>query len=251
MTEQNKLKKTKPKQMIVRRGKKSSSPQQEKQYFTKEHEEAIISYALTADPKVRQDLYRRLIGPAFNEMVNKIVFTYKFNTLPNIEELKDECKIWITTILDKFDPIKGSKAFSYFSVIIKNWFIHKIKKVNRQNKKELFLDEITDKNEYDNDNLLVYTEYEVTREGEEFWTYLWNEIEDWKSLELKPNEKKILDAICILLENPDEIEIFNKKAIYLYMREITGLNTKQVVNSLNKIRQKYKQFKKEWDDGGM
>lgn len=184
-------------------------------------------------------------------MVNKIVFTYKFNTLPNIEELKDECKIWITTILDKFDPIKGSKAFSYFSVIIKNWFIHKIKKVNRQNKKELFLDEITDKNEYDNDNLLVYTEYEVTREGEEFWTYLWNEIEDWKSLELKPNEKKILDAICILLENPDEIEIFNKKAIYLYMREITGLNTKQVVNSLNKIRQKYKQFKKEWDDGGM
>lgn len=184
-------------------------------------------------------------------MVNKIVFTYKFNTLPNIEELKDECKIWITTILDKFDSEKGSKAFSYFSVIIKNWFIHKIKKVNRQNKKEMFLDEITDKNEYENDSLLVYTEYEAIREGEEFWTYLWSEIEDWKALELKPNEKKILDAICILLENPDEIEIFNKKAIYLYMREITGLNTKQVVNSLNKIRQKYKEFKKEWDDGGM
>ncbi len=87
--------------------------------------------------------------------------------------------------------------------------------------------------------------------------FLFEEVVAFKLITLyfnpnnKANEKKILDAICILLENPDGIEIFNKKAIYLYMREITGLNTKQVVNSLNKIRQKYKHFKKEWDDGQM
>ena len=44
----------------------------------------------------------------------------------------------------------------------------------------------------------------------------------------------------------DDIEIFNKKAIYLYLRELTGLNTKQVVNNLNKIREKYKNFKCKW-----
>jgi hypothetical protein len=184
-------------------------------------------------------------------MVNKIVFTYKFNNLPNIEELKDECKIWITTILGKFDAEKGSKAFSYFSVIIKNWFIHKIKKVNRQNKKEVFLDEITSKDEFQHNSLIVYTEYDSLREDKEFWTHLWAEIETWKQLELKPNEKKILDAICIILENPDEIEIFNKKAIYLFLREITRLNTKQVVSGLNGLRQKYKEFKKDWNDGEM
>ncbi len=182
-------------------------------------------------------------------MVNKIVFTYKFNNLPNIEDLKEECKIWITTILDKFDPSKGSKAFSYFSVITKNWFIHKVKKVSRQNKKEIFLDDAESQKELDFDNLVVHTQYDNTREADEFWRYLWCEIENWKSLDLKPNEKKVLDAIMILLENPDAIEIFNKKAVYLYVREITGLNTKQVVNNLNKIRVKYKDFKKTWDNG--
>ena len=47
-------------------------------------------------------------------MVDKIVYTYKFTNLSNIDDLKAECKVWLTTILDKFDPAKGSKAFSYF-----------------------------------------------------------------------------------------------------------------------------------------
>ena len=44
-------------------------------------------------------------------------------------------------------------------------------------------------------------------------------------------------------------EILNKKAIYLYMRELTGLNTKQIVNCLNKMRKKYRTFKTKWDRG--
>ena len=59
-------------------------------------------------------LYASLIQPAFDEMVNKIIFTYKFNTLPNIDSLRDDCKVWLTTILDKYDPNKGSKAFLTF-----------------------------------------------------------------------------------------------------------------------------------------
>ena len=59
---------------------------------------------MTDDRKVRTDLYIQYIGPVFDEMVDKIVYTYKFTTLPNIDVLKDECKIWLTTILDKFDP---------------------------------------------------------------------------------------------------------------------------------------------------
>ena len=66
---------------------------------------------------------------------------------------------------------------------------------------------------------------------------------------MKENEKKVLEAVKILLSSPDDIEIFNKKAIYLYMREITGLNTKQIVNSLNRMRKKYKTFKTKWDRG--
>ena len=54
------------------------------------------------------------IGPAFDELVDKIVYTYKFTTLPNIDSLRDECKIWLTTILEKYDQSKGSKSLFIF-----------------------------------------------------------------------------------------------------------------------------------------
>jgi len=218
-------------------------------YFTKVHEEAIINYILTEDNKIRTELYVNYIEPAFGEMVDKIVYTYKFTTLPNIDVLRDDCKIWLTTILDKFDPNKNSKAFSYFSVITKNWFIHKVKKTSKDMKRESQFDEVS--GEIIQKHLSTVNPYEKDRNNFEFWQHLFAEIGNWEKLKLKDNEKKVLDAIKILFDSIDEIEIFNKKAIYLYIREITGLNTKQIVNNLNKIRIKYRQFKKKWDEGEM
>lgn len=178
-------------------------------------------------------------------MVDKIVFTYKFISLPNIEDLKNECKVWLTTILDKFDPSKGSKAFSYFSVITKNWFIHKVKKNTHQTKREVYFEDI--KKESEDSSLIIYNTYDSDRNSEEFMEALWDEIDIWEKEELKQNDDKILQAVKILLENPDRIEIFNKKAIYLYIREITNLSTKQIALSLNRLRQRYKHFKLDWE----
>ena len=68
-------------------------------------------------------------------------------------------------------------------------------------------------------------------------------------MDMKPNERKVLKAVQILLDNPDDIPIFNKKAIYLYLREITDLNTKQIVNSLKKFRKRYYNFRQDWENG--
>ena len=103
-----------------------------KKYFTEVHEQAILDYVASESVRERTELYTKYLGPVFDEMVDKIVFTYKFTTLPNIDYLRDECKIWLITILDKYNPNKGSKAFSYFSVITKNWFIHKVKKQSKK-----------------------------------------------------------------------------------------------------------------------
>ena len=99
--------------------------------------------------------------------------------------------------------------------------------------------------------LITYNNYEESRETGEFWAHLFQEIEQWEKLKLKENEKKVLDAIKILFDSIDDIEIFNKKAIYLYMREITGLNTKQIVSNLNRIRKRYRTFKGEWEKGNI
>ena len=215
-------------------------------YFTKFHENAILEYIGSEDNKHRNDLYKNIIQPVFTEMINKIVFTYKFTNLPNVESLKGECEMHLVTILSNFDPSKGSKAFSYFSVITKNWFIAKVKKNAIQLKREAGYDQISKRVEME--HLAIYNSYVVDREKKEFMEYLWVEINKWEKQNLKENERKILEAIKILFTDADTVEIFNKKAIYLYIREITNLNTKQVLNSLNKFRIEYASFKKKWND---
>ena len=216
-------------------------------YFTKVHENAIVRYARTDDKSIRTELYVVYIGPAFNELVDKIIYTYKFTSLPNVDVLKDECKTWLTTILDKYDPNRGSKAFSYFSVITKNWFIHKVKKNAQQTRREVTYDDVA--KDLEQEHLSTHNNYVRDREDREFWLHLWKEIELWEQETLKPNEEKVLKAVRVLLEHSSEIEIFNKKAVYLYLRELTGLNTKQVVNNLNKLRSRYRVFKQKWIEG--
>tara|TARA_R100000900_G_scaffold46313_3_gene37101 strand:+ start:1307 stop:1915 length:609 start_codon:yes stop_codon:yes gene_type:complete len=199
------------------------------------------------DPRERTQLYVEHIEPAFSELVDKIVFTYKFTNLPNIDSLREECKIWLTTILEKFDPSKGSKAFSYFSVITKNWFIHKVKKNNQKTKREVELEDVP--KDLEIKYLATFNLYDEDREKNEFWSSLWYEIESWDTGSMKVNELKVLNAVKDLMDASDKIEIFNKKAIYLYIREATGLNTKQVVNNLNKIRLKYRSFRFKWNQG--
>lgn len=216
-------------------------------YFGPKHEKAIIEYCNTADKKEREKIYRQVIEPVFDQMVDKIVFTYKFNLLPNIDDLKVECKGWLTTVLNKFDPSKGAKAFSYFSVITKNWFIHKVKKNTDRMKKESFFEDL--KKESKEPELIIYNNYDEEREKEEYWNNLYGELIDWQNEEeMKINERKVLQAIMVLMQNPNKIEIFNKKAVYLYIREMTGLNTKQVASNLASLKQRYKIFKKSWID---
>ena len=188
-----------------------------------------------------------MLRPAFSEMVDKIVFTYKFTTLPNIDSLRDECKIWLMTILDKFQPDKGHKAFSYFSVITKNWFIHKVKKQQRKNQREIVFDKVP--KSYEEQYLSTDESWLTDKIQEEFWQSFYESMKEWDVEELKGNDERVYKAIIVLFESKDDIEIFNKKAIYLYLREITGLNTKQVVNSLNKFRAMYREFKQDWENG--
>ena len=97
---------------------KTRKPRTKRMYFTKVHEDAIIEFNNPeTELKRKSELYETLIHPALDEMVDKIVYTYKFTSLPNIAELQQDCKVMLVTILHKFKPEKGHKAFSYFSVI--------------------------------------------------------------------------------------------------------------------------------------
>jgi hypothetical protein len=150
------------------------------------------------------------------------------------------------TILDKYNADKGCKAFSYFSVITKNWFIHKVKKV--KNNKDVSLDDLTNNEEED----YISYEYDIIEQQDSkiFMSFfLEREMLDWSEMIETDVEKKVFDALTTLFANAEDIQIFNKKAIYLYMREITGLNTKQIVAGLKKFRKTYKGLRSDWDNG--
>ena len=179
-------------------------------YFTQDHEDAIVKYCKSECPQEKTELYVKWIQPAFDELVDKIVFTYKFTTLPNIDELREDCKIWLTTILAKYDPNKGSKAFSYFSVITKNWFIHKVKQTTKKAKREVDYEDAL--KEIEETELITHMTYVEDRVRDEFWQHLWAEIESWGSLPMRENERKVYEAVKVVLEAREEIQIFNKKA---------------------------------------
>ena len=235
------------KKLTTKTNKRTRRKRNANHYFTSVHEQAIIAYAGTLCKDERTKLYIDFIQPAFNEMVDKIVFTYKFTTLPNCDSLRNECKVWLVTILDKYDPNKGSKAFSYFSVITKNWFIHRVKQQQKRNSREVDLDNVPKR--YEEEYLSTNQSYISERTQQEFWTSFYNEIKSWDEDQMKENDLKVYKAIMILFESKDDIEIFNKKAIYLYLREITNLNTKQIVNSLKKFRKRYSGFRTDWENG--
>jgi hypothetical protein len=217
-------------------------------YFTQVHENAIIEYCqVNTTYNRRCELYKNLIQPAFNEMVDKIVFTYRFTSLPNIDELRQDCKVWLTTILAKYDPNRGSKAFSYFSVITKNWFIHQVKRTSKRARQEVEYEKVGSeihKALVTSDNPMLDNMIK-----KEFWNSFYQEIASWDRSKMSENELLVYNAIKELFASVDELDMLNKKAVYLYLRELTGLNTKQIVSQLNKMRKKYRVFRKNWDNG--
>lgn len=220
-------------------------------YFTSVHQDAIVEFASSTDYDLREQLYRDTIEPVFSELVDKIVFTYKFTTLPNIDYLKSDCKNWLVTVLNKFDPAKGSKAFSYFTIVVKNYFIGKTKKRSKKMQRETSYEEEVQK--FDSSLFIIDPEFDKEREDKEFIQNFYVEIEDWTSGTtarlLGKNDLVVVEAIKELFNSRNDLEILNKKAVYFYLREITGLNTKQITRSIKKIKPKYSKFRRKWEDG--
>lgn len=144
----------------------------------------------------------------------------------------------------------GYKAFSYFNVIAKHWFIQKIKIFKKKNKTDVYFDKILEAKLEKEEIDAKETNHENNIINIEYLALMKDEMKKWRGKFDKKQEKIVLESIILILENPDIISIYNKKAIYLYLREITGLNTKQIVTNLSKLKKKYDGFKKRYHSEG-
>jgi hypothetical protein len=65
-------------------------------------------------------------------------------------------------------------------------------------------------------------------------------LEDIRSDMVCENEIKCIEAIKKIFNEIDDVEILNKRAIFVYVRDITGLSPKQLSIAMSSIRKKYK-----------
>ena len=195
--------------MTTKKRRKSKYPKKKNMYFTQVHEDAILEYCKSKSKARREELYVTLIQPAFDELVDKIVYTYKFNSLPNCDILKEDCKVFLVTILEKFDVEKGYKAFTYFSVITKNWFIAETKKRKKKLQKEVALD-VSDT--MLDEKLIVRNTYIQDRTKAEFIEVLHEEIVWWKEETSSAQDRKII--LPVAKQNNNAKQMCRKKSSF-------------------------------------
>lgn len=66
----------------------------------------------------------------------------------------------------------------------------------------------------------------------------------------KPQELKIAAAVIEIFRRCDSIENFNKKAIYLYIREMTDCKTQNITKVVNKMRDVQSNITKAYIENG-
>ena len=217
-------------------------------YFTQDTENAIIRHNKETRPHMRERIYNEHIRTAFEKLAENIIHTFKFYyfDVPS-EDVKHEVVSFLYMNMHKFTEGKG-KAFSYFSIVAKNYLIlHN----NNNYKKMKTHNDVLDLKHKDVKNTSYDDNTVKSQEEKEFFNSVidyWEENID--KVFKKERDIKIAYSIIELMSRVDSIEIFNKKALYILLREISGHNTQHITRVLNVMRGHYKNLHTKWDKEG-
>ena len=208
-------------------------------YFTKETEEYIKKYNVSTDTVYRAKIFTDHRYLPFYKLAENIIHTFKFyyTDVEQIEDLKHEIvSVLLEEKIMKFDPDNGAKAYSYFGTIVKRWLIN----YNNKNYKRL-------------KQVGSFSEMEESYDGTQ--TYLDDErvtlskfIDGWVAatydcldeMFIKQSEKEIADAVLTLFKTRHDLEIFKKKALYIYIREMTDCETPSLTKVISVLKEDFK-----------
>lgn len=223
-----------------------------KLYFNSDTQEAIVKYQQESSKKEKDKLYVNEILPAFKKLVENLINIHKFTGMHDTyDELKNDCVNFLFETIHKFDAGRGTNAFSYFNVVAKNWLIIKTKQKSQRTKKSVSID---DPGSLTSHESLIIEEYNIVR-PEDFLGDTASSSEntvsllyDIRSKVKTENELTCINAIITIFENIDDIDLLNKSAVLLYMRELSGLSPKQLTTAMQSIKRRYKKSKYDYKD---
>ena len=221
----------------------------DKMYFTSETEDAVIEYNHSEDQKFRNDIYNTKIKFAFEKLVENVFNTFKFSYFETSPlEVQKETVAHLVANMHKFDKGKG-KAFGYFSVIAKNYLIFQ----NNTNYKRFNQHvEIGEDNAENTCKLQQEDHHYKEQENREFIDLM---VQYWEKnigkIFTKQRDINIANAVVELFRNSDRIDAFNKKALYLYIREISSCKTQQITKVINKMKNYQNNITKSYANVGL
>ena len=212
-----------------RRGRKPSK----KQYFTYITDKAIIAYNSEPSFAKRNKVFREHINYPFNKLVENIYHTFKFSYFDvPYEDVKAEVVAFLVQKINKFQEGKG-KAFSYFSIVAKNYLIIQ-NNANYAKLKARMSTDIIDEQRNISAEVALSDHQESLKE----FTDLWVDYYD-QNLNAIFSNKRDIDTILELFRMRENIENFNKKALYILIRERTGLKTQNITKVINVMKRDY------------
>ena len=239
----------KKKKVIRRRRKRTKNGKPPRLYFHSGTQAAIVAYQQTDadDYKQREKLYVEEIMPAFEKLVENLINIHKFSSLhDSFDDLKNDCVNFLFETIRKFDSTRGTNAFSYFNVVAKNWLIIKTKKKSQNIKRSVSLDdpEALNANEHRiiEDHCTIQSQ-ETVLENQVTATTIVEMLYEIRARVRTENELSCINSIITIFENIDDLDLLNKSAILLYMRELSGLSPKQLTTTMQSIKKIYRRLK--------
>ena len=221
-----------------------------KPYFGKDAHRAVIDYQTVNSKDEKNKIYANKIRPSFEKLAENLIFIHGFSSdKEHFHTLKSDCVSFLYQILEKFDISKGSKAFSYFNVCAKNFLIIQSKKRSKRKSRLTSIDDecLTNADKKIIENFQVIPSQEDTLIKKEDRQMLLEVLDKIKSKLSNTNEIACCNAVISIFNKIDELDFLNKRAIFVYLREISGLNAKQLSVAMSNIRKHYREIKKSND----
>lgn len=244
----------------ISRGKKGKKSNM---YFHEGTARAIEGYQQTVCPACDKDekglpiscppcavakhkLYVAEIEPAFSKLVENLIFIHGFRGLHDTyEELKSDCVTFLYETIHKFDPTRGTKPFSYFNVVAKNWLIIRSKQRATSVKRNISIDNesLSRSDKTIIENFYVVPAQDEQMEGAEFIKRIHDLIEEIQKRVSNDNEIVCIDAIIHIFRTVENVELLNKRAVFTYIREISGLSAKQLTTTIASLKRHYRELR--------
>jgi hypothetical protein len=211
-------------------------PKTSNTYFTEDTQNAIVEYVASDDQDFRNTVYRERIEYGFFKLTQNIIHTFKFYYTDgeSVEDVQQEVIAFLLEKLKLYKPHKG-KAYSYFGTIAKRYLILKNKKNYQKLQDKGDLAEVDDDKKIKEETINEY--YSQDYSTSEFMNLFIKYVDkNLNRLFPKETDAKTADAIMELFRKCESLDIFNKKALYIYIREMVDVDTPQITKIIKKLK---------------